>query len=111
MKNEKDFKVELLKLFKEVSESGLEGALPLLITECVKKAELKHNTNESMMFWTLWHIHKALFKESYEVKQIQRNGYKIWWSKNCEKFLVGKNGRILEEFRDQSKAIQWALNN
>ena len=111
MNNEKDFKEALTELFKEVSEAGDEGILPMLIADCVKKSEFKHNTNETMMFWTLWHIHMALFHEPYEAKQIQRNGYKIWWSKNCEKFLVGKNGRILEEFRDQSKAIEWAMNN
>ena len=44
-------------------------------------------------------------------KTIQRNGYKIGWSKVYEKYYVEKNGKILEEFDDQNKAIQWALNN
>lgn len=45
------------------------------------------------------------------IKNIQRNGYMIHYSRTYDRWQVSKNKRVLEEFVERSKAIEWAENN
>ena len=58
---------------------------------------------------------KTKYQGGMKHKTIQRNNYKIAWSRVYEKWQV-KTFRLgkwvaLEEFRNQEDAIAWALNN
>jgi hypothetical protein len=46
-----------------------------------------------------------------DYKMIIVNGHKIKWSKVYEKWQVSKAGKILEEFSEKEKAIEFAKNN
>lgn len=52
---EKDFKNELVKLLEEVTNAGLEGAIPRLIAEAVNEANFIYNTNEVTLYWVAVH--------------------------------------------------------
>ena len=43
--------------------------------------------------------------------QIQRNGYKIGFSRLYNRFYVKKGNVVYEEFEKQEDAIKWANNN
>ena len=52
---EKDFKNELVKLLEELTNAGLEGAIPRLIAEAVNEANFIYNTNEVTLYWVAVH--------------------------------------------------------
>lgn len=47
-------KIIIEELQKIVNE-GYEGAIPMLIKECVSSLEYKHNTKRIMLYWTARH--------------------------------------------------------
>ena len=44
-----------VKLLEEVTNAGLEGAIPRLIAEAVNEANFIYNTNEVTLYWVAVH--------------------------------------------------------
>lgn len=68
MNNNRDYKKEMIALLEAVANDGLKGAIPILIAESVKEANLGNETNDGMLDCVAFHCSKMANKEKPKAK-------------------------------------------
>lgn len=51
----RDYKKEMIALLEEVSNNGMNGAIPALISEALNEAKFIDNDTNGMLEWTAYH--------------------------------------------------------
>lgn len=64
MNNNRDYKKEMIKLLEAVANEGLKGAIPMLIAESVKEANLGCESNDATLDWVAFHCSKMANKKN-----------------------------------------------
>ena len=68
MNNNRDYKKEMIELLEAVANDGLKGAIPMLIAESVKEANLGYESNDGMLDCVAFHCGNMANKENPKEK-------------------------------------------
>lgn len=69
MNNNRDYKKEMIELLEAVANDGLKGAIPMLIAESVKEANLGYESNDGMLDCVAFHCGNMANKENPKEKE------------------------------------------